>query len=91
MEPLTLMAIAAAAAGGYGAYKSGQEGRKASEAQTKTSAKEQKRQTLADLLDKALQRRYTANKDARLTQAGLSEQKQKALMEMVAGFRDSFR
>jgi flagellar hook-basal body complex protein FliE len=91
MEPMTMLAIAAAAAGGWGAAKSGKENRKASERQTQMSSKEQKRATLADLLSRAMDRRYNASKDARLTQSDLAQKRQEALMQMVAGFRDAYK
>lgn len=88
---MALMAIAAAAAGGIGSAYAGKENRKASEKQSQMSAKEQKRSTLADYLNRIMDRKYAAQKDSRITQSDLAQQRQKSLNEMTAGVRDSYK
>lgn len=79
----------AEAARGVGNVISAKKQAKTSKKTAKIAAKEDRRRTKADFLSKALQRRYDAKKDLRMTQSDLAQERRRALAEMASGFREA--
>ena len=90
VEPLSATITAAGSAlQGAGSYFGAKAQADATKKAAKLSSKEQKRKTLADLLNQAFSRSQDTSKDLRRSQNDLSGARAKALQEMAAGIRQS--
>jgi len=93
MEPISLSAAGIMALGsalqGAGSYFGQKEQSKAQLKAAKLGAKENKRKTLAELLNEAMNRSHDTGKNTRQSQNELSAARARALQDTAAGIRQS--